>query len=431
MEWHAGLAGNAYVLRRGDRLRVLRPDWVAVIFGSESEPDDPTHALDSELIGFVYVNGGLYSGGKVETLLPHDVAHWCPLPDPEMTQIGMSWLTPAIREIQNDRAATEHKLRYWQNGATPNLVVKGIPAVTREQFDEWVAAMETSHSGVTNAYKTLYLTAGADVTVVGSSLRDLDLKGVQGGGETRIAVLSRVPAPILGIAEGLAGSSLNAGNFGMARRLFADTWVYPTLQDLAGSLADIVDVPAGAELWFDTADMPLLREDAKDAAEIEDIKSTTITKYVREGFVPDTAIAAVRAQDVSLLKHSGYLSVQLQQPGQEPAAQPGDQQPASPSPTPTRSDDDELEQRLAGADTTPGHDQLHHYWTRGEGLAKWAKSPQPWTTLYHHLAKYVDPEQAKHMASAWFHEVFGFWPGADLNRVTHGKPPRGKKVGPG
>ena len=35
MEWHAGLAGNAFVHRQPDRLRVLRPDWTAIIYGSQ------------------------------------------------------------------------------------------------------------------------------------------------------------------------------------------------------------------------------------------------------------------------------------------------------------------------------------------------------------------------------------------------------------
>jgi hypothetical protein len=124
---------------------------------------------------------------------------------------------------------------------------------------------------------------------------------------------------LLGISEGLSGSSLNAGNFSAARRNFADTWVYPSLQDLAGSLAPVVKVPADAELWFDPADMPILREDAKDAADIEAVKAVTICSYVKEGFTAESAVAAVRGQDVSLLKHSGLLSVQLQPPG---SAQP-------------------------------------------------------------------------------------------------------------
>ena len=136
--------------------------------------------------------------------------------------------------------------------------------------------MEDRHAGVMNAYRTLYLTAGADATVIGSNLAELDLGAVQGRNETRLSVLSRVPASLLGISEGLAGSSLNAGNFSAARRNFADTWVYPVLQDLANSLAPVVKVPADAELWYDVADMPILREDAKDAADIEAVKAVTI-----------------------------------------------------------------------------------------------------------------------------------------------------------
>ena len=42
--------------------------------------------------------------------------------------------------------------------------------------------------------------------------------------------------------------------------------MFPALQGLAASLASILAVPADAELWFDATDMPILREDAKDAA---------------------------------------------------------------------------------------------------------------------------------------------------------------------
>ena len=92
------------------------------------------------------------------------------------------------------------------------------------------------------------------------------------------------------------------------------------------------------------------------------------------------------------------------------------------------------EGRAAGVDTHPGDaHQLHDYWTKGEGLAKWADSPKPWTTLFHLLwPRYIKSEdEAKRTATNWFHDVFHFYPGSDLNRVTHGKPPRGHKVGPG
>jgi len=88
----------------------------------------------------------------------------------------------------------------------------------------------------------------------------------------------------------------------------------------------------------------------------------------------------------------------------------------------------------AGADITPGHDELHHYWTRGKGLARWVESPMPWRTLLANLVEEVHDkplEVLKKWTSRWFIEVFGFAAGSDLNRVTHGRPPRGKLVGPG
>lgn len=333
MEWSAGLAGNAYVHRRGGRLRVLRPDWVGIVYGSDLEPDDPAHAIDGELLGYVYQNGGFNSSNEPRSLLPQDTAHWSPLPDPENAGIGMSWVTPAIREMQADRATTEHKLVYFSNGATPNLVIKGLPFTTgqEEAFEKLVAVLEKQHTGLANAYKTLYLSAGADATVVGSNLAELDLKNVQGASETRISVLSRVHPVILAIAEGLAGSSLNAGNFGMARRIWADGWIYPTLQDLAAALAPLVKVPADAELWTDTVDMPMLREDAKDAAEITEIQARTIGGLVKEGFTPETSIAATTGQNMQLLEHSGLVSVQLQPPGVT-APPPNGKAPALPAP---------------------------------------------------------------------------------------------------
>lgn len=80
-----------------------------------------------------------------------------------------------------------------------------------------------------------------------------------------------------------------------------------------------------------------------------------------------------------------------------------------------------------------GAAQLHEYWTKDpRGLAQWASAPDPWTQLYHHLQKYIaDPDKAKRTAAQWFQDVFHFWPGSDLNRVTHGHPPRGKSIGPG
>lgn len=63
-------------------------------------------------------------------------------------------------------------------------------------------------------------------------------------------------------------------------------------------------------------------------------------------------------------------------------------------------------------------DALHDYWTKGEGLAKWADQPHPWTALYLHLKKHMDDDYAKRTASEWYHEVKGHWPGEKEDKVA-------------
>jgi hypothetical protein len=116
----------------------------------------------------------------------------------------------------------------------------------------------------------------------------------------------------------LQGSSLNAGNFGAARRLVSDVPMRSLWRNAAGSLEVLVPPPnPGTRLWYDDRDVAFLREDAKDAAEIMQIETQTIGQAVRDGFTPDSAKAAVGARNVDLLVPiPGWISVQLQPGGQ-------------------------------------------------------------------------------------------------------------------
>ena len=52
---------------------------------------------------------------------------------------------------------------------------------------------------------------------------------------------------------------------------------------------------------------------------IQQTQAQTIKAYIDAGFEPDSVIAAVEAEDRSLLKHSGLYSVQLQPAGSHQA----------------------------------------------------------------------------------------------------------------
>lgn len=336
MEQDVSLAGNWYGIRRPDgSIKRLRPDWVEIVLGSNQMPSHAGMALDADVVGYVYYPGGKASdGGAVSgqplTLDAAQVAHWSPDPDPEFNFRGMSWLQPILREIEGDSGYTDHKNRFIDNSATPNLVITAPESVKNaEQFKSFRQAIETDNTGRWNAYRNLFLAAGSDVTVVGADLKQLDFKATQGAGETRIAAAARIPAVILGISEGLQGSTLNTGNFAMARRLWADGFLRPHWRSASAALEPLVDVPDGSRLWYREDSVAFLREDADAAAQILSTNAATIRQLTDGGFTPESVKTAVALGDLSVLEHTGKLSVQLQEPGTtEPDAAPT----ASPQP---------------------------------------------------------------------------------------------------
>lgn len=190
----ADLAGNFFCRREGDRIRRMRPDWVTIVLGSESDADDAAVALDAELLGYLYYPGGRYSGHKPEALLREEVAHFAPIPDPIANFRGMSWLTPVIREIQADSTMTVFRDLYLTNGASPNMVVSLDKEVARQEYKDWIEAFKAGEPKGWDRYKTLYLGAGAKVEVVGNNLQEIDFKAVQGAGEP-LALDTPIPTP--------------------------------------------------------------------------------------------------------------------------------------------------------------------------------------------------------------------------------------------
>jgi phage portal protein BeeE len=317
----ADIGGNAYLTRRGNRLVRMRPDWVDIILGSFTDESVDSGDLDAEVLGYVYYPGGKQDRQKREPVLleRENVAHFAPYPDPEASYRGMSWLTPVIREIESDRAATSHKSLFFTNGATPNLLVTFAQALGADKLKEYERILKEKHEGLANAYKTLVLANGADAKVLGSTFKEIEFSATQAAGETRIAVAAGVPATVLGISEGLQGSTLNAGNFGQARRSFADRTLDHLWKNAAGSMSKLVRKPAGTRLLLDTRYVPFLREDQKDEAEIQQIEAAAMNSLISAGFEPASVVQAVTSGDLTQLVHTGLVSVQLLPPGTQPA----------------------------------------------------------------------------------------------------------------
>jgi len=311
------IAGNFYGARTDDGIVRLRPDWVDIAL-------EPLTVAGGKVgfkrVGYLYYDGGKRDGVPT-VILPDEMCHFAPKPDPVASYRGMTWLTPIVREVMGDTAYARHKVAFVDNAATPNLAVslpKEMP-LTNDQFVAWVDTMKQQESqtqrGPQNAGKTLYTANGADVTVVGADMKQLDFKVVQGAGETRIAAASGVGAVIAQFSEGLQGSSLNAGNYGASRRRFGDVPMRYLWQEVCGALSPLVAVPRGSRLWY-LGDIPFLQEDAKDAADIYAVNAQAARTLIDGGCEPTSVFESIDALDISLLKHTGKLSVQLQTPGE-------------------------------------------------------------------------------------------------------------------
>jgi phage portal protein BeeE len=319
------LAGNAYVRDAGDQLVRLRPDWVTII--SELVPDALGRPY-RKVVGYHYDPPQTGPDEGPPVLFDVDeVAHWSPIPDPWAHFRGMSWLTPVLREVAADQAMTTHKIRYLQNAASPNLLVKYSQKLGKDTVARIQQTIESRHGGVDNAFRTMVLDEGADVSVIGNSFEQMSFATVQAAGENRILVASGVPGIVIGSKEGLMAATYS--NYEQAMRRFADLTMRPLWRSACASLQQLVTPPAGSRLWFDVSDIAALRQGEKERADTVLVQAQSISEFVKFGYDPASAVEAVSSSNLALLKHPGPpIQIMTEVPKASPPAAvlPGDTQ---------------------------------------------------------------------------------------------------------
>jgi hypothetical protein len=313
------LHGNSYWVRDGKYLMRLDPTRVKIL--TEAVGDDVYgRIVGDRLLAYAFE----VSRDEVVFYEPGEVAHYKPYPDKANQFVGMSWLNPCLPDIQADVAMQTHKTSTLDSGAKLGIIVtlNGVngQGPSPEQFTEYVAAFRASHEGPSNAGKTVFLGPGSDVKTIGQTFDNLEMNAVQGAGETRIAACAGVPPVIVGLSEGLSAATYS--NYSQARRRLVDGTMRPLWRFFASAMQSLVTPPTGARLWYDDRDIPFLREDVKDQAEILAANASTTRQLVDAGFDPDAVVDAVAANDLARLrgKHVGLYSVQLQPPMTEQPA---------------------------------------------------------------------------------------------------------------
>ena len=325
MEQDGGLAGNSYTWAPpGEgRLVRLRPDWVTIISERvlvENGTDRPGYYRRKIGYWFEPPKGGT---GQGEGHFVHagEVCHWAPIPDPQADFRGMSWLTPAVREVAGDDGLTQYKIRYLENSASPNLLIKYAAKLQDATVDKIRERMAARHGGVDNAFKTLVLDQGADVTVIGNSLAQMDFSNVAAAGTERILAASMVPGVLVGL-EPLRGAGRG---FHESMQKFANLWARPQWRSACGALGQLVAVPAGNRLWMDTADIAALQDGAMERGQTALVNMQAVLTGRQAGYTRESITVAVTSGDITKLIPDPKMNPPANQPVQHqlPQSQPG------------------------------------------------------------------------------------------------------------
>jgi hypothetical protein len=313
--------GNSYWIRDGEYFARLEPSTVKVITRGVLDPITGNRVGES-LLGYAVT-----VDHKVTIFPPEDIAHYKPIPSSSNPWIGQSWIGQCLDDVAADNMLTHHKKAQIENGANLTHVVSLDPNLDPTEFDGFVRRFKELHRGPATAGETLFLQGGSDIKTVTQTFEELALKATQGAGETRIASCAGVSPVLLGLSEGLAGSSLNQGNFVAAKQNFVDATLCPNWSAFCGAFESLIAPPASrfhqwgsgqeARLWYDKRDIPFLAADEAARAAVLTQQATVIRTLTDGGYTPDSVIACVTSGDFSGLVHTGLVPVQLRPPGSE------------------------------------------------------------------------------------------------------------------
>ena len=245
--------------------------------------------------------------------------HWAPIPDPQANFRGMSWMTPVMRDVQGDDGMSRYKIRYLEHDATPNMVIRYSQKLQPGTVDSIRERVNARYGGPDNAGKTLVLDQGADLTLVGNSLGQMDFSNVASVGAERILAAANVPGVLVGL-EPLRGAGKG---FEESMTKFANLYAMPAWRGACGALSQLIDVPAGNRLWFDTSDIAALQDNAMTRGQAALVRAQALLALVQAGYTHESAIAAVDSMDLSQLKAGGAGTPASSQPVQHLLGQPG------------------------------------------------------------------------------------------------------------
>ena len=221
---------------------------------------------NQELMGYRLYQDTMF--GKYEDIPADKVAsYWCP--DPKDYRKSISPLDMALRSAQLDQAQQSHLGEVLKNMKMPGVIVatkkQAGPKERKAIEDKWSDKLQDGEGQV-------MVIDGTEVEIITkSALEDLDMPGLAGLNETRVASIFGVPAVIAGLREGIQNSPYS--KMETAREMFFEDTLKPTWALLSEYLTrSLIDVPYPQYmgrycLEFDASEMAQLHDSLMERIE--------------------------------------------------------------------------------------------------------------------------------------------------------------------
>lgn len=262
LQSHKKLAGDAFWLKiRNGRqvvaLRSIPPDKITLKLKTPTETD-PT-VIES------YNYKDSIDGVKIDVLYqPEDIIHF-KKPNPNNPFRGLGAVEALADTIDLDNLTTETTRKFFENGAITNFVLTTDGKINEDQLTRLKAEMQSGHTGVSKAYKTLILGGGLKPVDVSYSNKDQEFLGQLAWYRDKIMYGFGNTKASLGMIDDVNRASHEGSIIEWQRNT-----VKPDMQSICNTLNEFLVPEFGKNLVLGFCD-PVPEDRSDDITEVKDL----------------------------------------------------------------------------------------------------------------------------------------------------------------
>jgi HK97 family phage portal protein len=285
------------------------------------------------LAGWVYTSP---DGREKVPLLPHEVI-FNRFPDPLDTYGGVGPIASVLTDISASNYAADYNRNYFLNSAIPGGVLQADHELDDDEFNRLTNRWREGHKGVSRAHRIALLEAGVTWVQTHTTMKDMDFAALRLSSRDIIREALGMHKVMTGVTD-----DVNRANAQTGEEVFASWKIKPRMErwrDVLNYQFLPLFGPAGQGVEFDFL-LPMPQNREQDNLELK-TKADAALQLVSAGYDQRDVLMAVGLPDMKMALHLAdvpalpprwTMALTPAEPGAEPAAEPGGEEPAGAEP---------------------------------------------------------------------------------------------------